>query len=410
MSAPTHGQTVAQQPDAPTPVGNPAPIPVPVYFDAGRLVTWGSKTYAGEISAGQAATLAQLVAWGESAPVPLQLNPIERIALAFYGTWLQDDANFVFRMSKATKGIDGRWGNANGDGTWHGQAACWASDPGRVLFGPPLPASPYAPVPVRWGSLGAPANPHVGADDARDRPNVVNIYGWGPTAAPSLRLTAIETNALAQSGNDAGWAKVEGFNGAGTIDLTDPRYEKNADGTWQNRNHIDPTGGQFSHAGNLGLVTDIASKPKNGVAGYIDALEHDVSNNPLGAFLAIVVAVPLAGLGPFLFAAAQGDAIAIGVSQAVGSDAILNANKWAATHPAEIGTVVAGAEIAVAGTIIGAKGLAKFGAELGAKGLGDALAPQDTSRDPGSRNFGGPGGLPQSTSSRKRWWQFLGGG
>lgn len=370
-----------------------ATIPAPL-FPGVPPIMWGANAAlypGGKFPA--SSDLRTLIGWGAAVPEPLQLNAIERIAVAYYDGWIECSDGSVISLYKAQKGADGRWGNYNGDGTWHGSAVCWASDPKLAVVGGPLAGS-FVPQTASWGTLPYPTGLDPSQPDGVA--TAANIVGWGRAVQPSMRLNAVEGKALsgARAGN-LGWVKVQGKNGAGVINLHDPRYEKRPDGTWQNRNHEDASG-------NLGLVVDVASRPSNGVAGFIDAIEHDVTSNPLGALLFVLVAVSGAALLPVLLGLAQ--PVAVGaVATGHGHDALAGA-AWVAKHPAEVGTAIAAAELVVAGAAIGSKGLSRTGTDL----LGHSLSPPDPTggyTPPSGSDLTSSAGQAQRDS--KHWWDVF---
>jgi len=384
---------------------SPPQLPIPSLGPA--FPAWGSQQYDETKLANGTATLLQLVAWGENAPAPLQLNPVERIALAYYGGFVQcaaasDDPawapnNSVIDIHTATKDADyGRWGNAAGDGLWHGVALSWATNPTAWKVVTTVDdASAFHVVVNGYGALEE-QYPAEGIDATTNgnAATAMNLYVWGNAVPPAMRLTDLELRAIVQKGNDAGWCKMQGPSGTGINQLTDPRFAKNADGTWVNRNHPDV---------NLGLVSDVASEPQHGVSGFIDAIVHDVEHDPLGALLFIVVAVSAAALLPVLLGALQVVTVVAAATGNLGNEA--SALEYGATHVAEVGRVVAGAELAVAGAVIGAKGIGALGGELAGSGVGEALEGEGVATSSTSSSSSSSSGVG-SSSSGPSWWSW----
>lgn len=356
-----------------------AELPNPIGVRGSTPVLWGSIPFNGR--APSAVDVPTLIGWGDSAPHPFKLSPVERCALEWWGGWCEFDGGNIACLYNGSKNSDGSW---NVGGSVLPRPYSWATDPTSTIL--TLRPGSYSPSRVAYGSIpfGSDSLPWTAAE----------IFAWGTSAPPGVRLTALESAALQQSG---GWAHTAGPQGNGIINLSDPRYAKQSDGTWLNQNHPEDP---------IGIVTGVASEPKNGIAGIIDAIATDIAHDPFGAILLLIVLVSAgpalpAVLGALETVATVGAAAgAIQVATGNGSS-ILDTEGQAAkaiiTHPAEIGRIAAGAELVIAGSLVGAKGIGSLlGGALIGSGVSEAL------NSPGS----GPDApnAPPIDRPRKFWW------
>ena len=394
MTVPVHGS-------AQTPQAQPAPpIPTPAY-PGFPIIVWGSGAASAPRQLPSSASLRDLIGWGGGVPAPLQLSILERIAVAYWGGWLQLGGT-VESMTRMQKLPDGSWTGGK-LGSTAARPVGWASDPGMAMPWAHVDAKGISNTitsgTVTWGQRPYPKS--VDPDSGDGVATAINLYGWGPTAAPAQILTELEIASLSQKGEDRGWLKVQGKDGTYTLNLTDARFAKTAAGTWINRNHP---------YDDLGLPVAVATKPHHGVAGFIDAVVNDVVKDPLGALFYAIFALTF---GPALYQlfAAWSVALGIGagVAEATGNGQVVNAAASGAVtvaeHPAEVGRIAEGSVLIAGADVLG----------LPTGGLGHALL------NSGVQALGGdqtPGFVPSGGTLAaeaagelggkiQKWWQVF---